>query len=375
MTDQMGRLSGITLPDGSKFLRRVPVAKEADADFIRSFDRRTLFYDVFHDAETEETVIIAPSLRTQRHLFRNLILKVDGIPIEEMTIDHLSPRTSQIRFRSPTPEPETLRVIHRFPPKLNAQVQINAANPRKFSEKNALVAISKNNKLEWIQDWLRYYVTQHRANAVVLIDNASDDYGLEDLRSAIGSVDGIDAFEVLSAPFPFGPKAVDRISTNSKFLHLSALHIAHRRFLRRANGVLSVDIDELVTRPGEQTIFEAVKTSEDGFLSLKGSWRYARRPQDPGALIRHRDHVLKRIGKDAHMQPKWCVDPTGPLADRYWRTHGIAGAKRNFDHPFHYLHCRQITTNWDYDRDFERDELFEPAPETEVLEQAFADRG
>lgn len=367
----MARLSGLSLPEDSKFLRRIPRLKLDDPDFISAFDRHTLFYDVFFEPASGEITIVAPSLRTQKRLFRNLVVKVDGERIEGLKVEYLSPRTSQIRFSSPTDAPKTLRVMHKAAPKLNAQVPINLANTEKFAGKNALVAISKNNKLSWIKDWLRYYVSQHDANAVVLIDNGSDAYDLRDLRRAMKSVAGIEALEILSAPFPFGPKAVDRMSVNSKFFHLSALHVAHRRCLARANAILSVDIDELVTRPGAQTVFEAVKDKEMGFLSIKGEWRYARRPDNAGHDIRHADHILKRIGQDALMQPKWCLDPTGPLAGHYWKVHGVLKAKRNYAHPFKYLHCRQITTNWDYDRDFEPDDRFEAAPEADFLPAAF----
>jgi hypothetical protein len=367
----MARLNGLRLPDESRFLRRIPRIKADDPDFVAAFDRHTLFYDVFHEPGTGEITIVAPSLRSQRRLFRQLVVKVDGKRIDELKVELLSPRTSQIRFPSPSEEPKTLRVMHKGAMKLNAQIQINRANTEKFAGKNALVAISKNNKLSWIRDWLTYYVDQHGANAVVLIDNGSDQYDLRDLRLTMLSVDGIEALEILSAPYPFGPKAVDRMSVNSKFLHLSALHVAHRRCLARANAVLSVDIDELVTRPGDQTVFEAVKDTPMGFLSIKGEWRYARRPEEAGQAIRHADHVLQRIGPDAQMQRKWCVDPTGPLAGNYWKVHGVLKAKRNYDHPFKYLHCRQITTNWDYDRDFEPEERFEMAEESETLQRVF----
>ena len=370
----MARLTGLTLPEDSAFLRGVPVAKKDDPDFLAAFDRRTLFYDVFHDAEAGTIRIVAPSLRTQRRLLRQAVVKVDGQRIDLPEIELLSPRTSQIVFPAPVEEPKTLRISHRGTPKLNAQMPIGKANTAKFAGRNALVAISKNNDPVWIADWLRYYVSQHGANAVVLIDNGSDAYPLRDLRRAILSVKGIEAAEIVSAPFPFGPKGVDRISVNAKFLHLSALHIAHTRFLNRANAVLSVDIDELVTKPGDETIFEATKASPDGFLSIAGTWRYARKPDEPRP-IRHVEHVLRRKGKDATMQPKWCVDPTGPLAGRYWRTHGVAQATPNHAHGFRYLHCRQITTNWDYDRAFEPEDRFEEAPEAEALMAAFAPDG
>lgn len=368
----MARLNGLRLPEESKFLRRVPKNKEEDAEFVAAFDRHTLFYDVFFDAGTREITIVAPSLKTQKKLIRKLAVKVDGHRIEKLDIEFLSPRTSQIRFVSPVDDPKILRVVQKSHPRLNARVKIGRANNDKFAGRNALVAISRNNELVWIQDWLKYHVAQHGANAVVLIDNGSDQYGIRDLRRAIRSVDGIEAFEVLAAPFPFGPKATDRMSVNSKFLHLSSLHIAHRRFLRQANAVLSVDIDELVTKPAGPTVFEAVKDTDEGFLSIGGTWRYAKKPEGEEQPVRHSDHAFRRIGPDGRMQPKWCVDPTGPLADRYWRTHGLVKAKRNFSHPFNYLHCRQITTNWDYDRDYEPEDRFETAPEAEVLKEVFS---
>ena len=367
----MAKLTSIRLPDGSRYLRPIPKAKREDADFVASFDQHTLFYDVFFDEGSGLITAIGPSLKLQRRFFNHALFKVDGVKAEDVKVNLISPRTGEVTFKSPTDAPETLRLMHRAPPKLNVQVPINRSNHRKFEGKNALVAISKNNDLSWIKDWLAYYVAQHGANAVVLIDNGSEAYSMRDLRRAVISVKGIEAVELLSAPFPFGPKGVDRRAINAKFFHLSMLHIANRRFLAKANAVLSVDIDELVTRPDGRTVFEAVKGTPRGFLSIPGSWRYAKRPGAETGAIRHADHVLKRIGQDDHMQPKWCLDPTGPLAGVYWRVHGVLGEDRFFDHDFEYLHCRQITTNWDYARDFEPEDRFEPAPEAEMLGQIF----
>ena len=371
----MAKLSGLRLPDDSRFLRKIPPSKRDDADFVERFDRHTLFYDVFHDPEAGTIRIVAPSLVTQKRLVRQMTLKVDGHLIDAPEVNFVSPRTSEIMFDCPVPAPETLRVKHRGAPRLNAQVRINPANLAKFEGRNALVTISKNNRLEWIRDWLLYHVTQQGANAIVLIDNGSDAYSLRDLRRTILSVKGIEAAEILSAPYPFGPKGVDRVTFRSKFLHLSALHIAHHRFLKKANAVLSVDIDELVTKPGEQTVFEAVKDTANGYLTIRGTWRYAKKPNGDGVASRHADHVLKRIEKDEILQPKWCVDPQGQLAGRYWGVHGILPGKRKFAHGFEYLHCRQVTTNWDYDRDFEPEDMFEPAPEADLLRAVFGDDG
>lgn len=371
MARHISRLNSVSLPEESRFLRRIPKAKLDDSEFISRFDQHTFIYDAFFDSTDGYITLVTPPLRTQRRIFKALTIKIDGHRIDDLDIQHLSPRTNQIRFPSPNNDPKIIRILHPAKPRINVQSQLSRTDLSSFRDKNVLLAISKNNKLIWVKDWLNYHVKNHGANALVLIDNGSDSYDLEDLESTISSVQGIKTFKIISAPLPFGPKATDRVSTNAKFLHLSALHIAHQKYLKQANAVLSIDIDELVTKPGNRTIFEAAKLARQGFVSIKGSWRYASKPNDTKEIVRHKDHVLKRKGRDTLMQPKWCVDPTGPLRGHYWKTHGILRAERDFDHEFEYLHCRYITTNWDYDRDYEPDERFIHAQEADFIAKSF----
>ena len=88
----------------------------------------------------------------------------------------------------------------------------------------------------------------------------------------------------------------------------------------------------------------------------------------------HRDHLFKTRGESPEMSPKWCVDPNGPLRGKYWRLHGIYGATRR-DHGtgFRFLHCRHISTNWDYARDFLQERALEPDPEAKLLSEVFSD--
>jgi hypothetical protein len=367
----MTTLKGIQLPDGSRYLRNLPGSKETDTDFVDAYDRHTLFYDAFYDADTGFITVVGPSFKRRTVMFlKSCVLKVDGVPVEK-TIHRISPRTGELEIQSPSDSPQTLRLLHQDAPKTRAQIPIGRSNHEAFAGKNALVAISKNNKLEWIKDWLDYYVNVHGANAVVLFDNGSDAYSLEDLTNTVNSVKGIETAEVISANFMFGPKGTDRTSVNAKFFHLSMFHIANRRFLSKANAVLSVDIDELVTKPGSETIFEAVQNAPHGFLSIPGTWRYAQTSKNETNAIRHGDHILKRVGTDATMGPKWCINPRGELAGRYWRVHGVAGARHFYDHDYLFLHCRQISTSWDYDRRLESEDLFESAPEAALLSAAF----
>lgn len=377
MESPLPRLSGVTLPEDSRYLRNLPTGPGTDTDDFRAaYDRRTLFYDAFHEPETGLIRLIGPAFKRRLTIFlKRAVIKVDGARAE-FDIRAISPRTGMVELKSPVEAPKKLRIVHRGRPFFSETIAVNPSETDRFAGRNALVAISKNNKLSWIRDWLSYYVEVHGANAVVLFDNGSDAYRFRAVRRTVLETPGIEEAAVISAPYPFGPRGADRMVINSKFFHLSMLHIAHLRYLEKANAVLSVDIDELVTKPGGRSVFEAVKDTPKRFMSIPGEWRYAMAPADGGAAgeaaeIRHRDHAFRRKGADADMSPKWCSDPQGPLQGHYWRLHGIAGTERYHDHDYRFLHCRQISTSWDYNRAFEPPELFEPAPEAAELAAAY----
>ncbi|MEL6679710.1 MAG: hypothetical protein AAFQ51_13475 [Pseudomonadota bacterium] len=367
----MARLSGMTLPDDSPFLRDYPMGAGTDTpEFRDRYDRHTLVYDAFFDSEAGCVRMVGPSLKPRlTQMMRGATFKVDGAARPHRLV-HVSPRTGMIELDWVGEPPRMVRLFHPALPRFRP-VTVNGQELDRFAGKNALVAISKNNDLRWIRDWLTYHVRVHGANAVVLFDNGSDAYRFRQLRMAVGSVPGIDEYAVISAPYPFGPAGVSRPTTNAKFFHLSMLHIAHLRFLARANAVLSVDVDELVVPRSGTPIFDAVKRAEQGFLTFPGTWRYAPKPADAGSVVRHVDHQLARRGRDARMNGKWCVDPMGALQGKYWRVHGIVGGERTARPDYHFLHCRQISTGWDYERGFEPEDRFEPAPEAAFLRKVF----
>lgn len=365
------KLSSLSLPDSSDLRRDWPRRLEIlDADFQTQYDRQTLFYDVFYDPDSASVKMIGPTFRkTLNAVLTQAVFKIDGTIFAHKVYD-VGGRTSCVEINSgPLTEDALDRVsVRLFHPKLPKQkgLKIRPSSIERFAGRNAMVAVSKNNRLKWIHDWLEYHVDVHGADSVILFDNGSDMYKFRHLRRTIERVPGIKDYAVIHAPFMFGPVGKTRYHHNSRFFQLTMLRIAQERFLRRANAVLSVDIDELVLPDRNGSIFEAVKSSPLGFVSIQGKWAYAARPSDDG-VIRHADHVWQRKGRDRSMDPKWCVDPSGPLKDNYWRLHGITEADRDFSMGYRFLHCRQITTGWDYARDFEDLSKFERLSETALL--------
>ncbi len=138
------------------------------------------------------------------------------------------------------------------------RVPVIEADQKTFAGKRVLLTLSKNNRLEWICDWIRFHQDHHGANAVLLYDNNSTLYSLDELASAIANLPGIEATKVIHWPYKYGPQGHGGGFWDSDFCQSGALEDARWRYLQRARSVLNVDIDELVL-PRSQSVFERVE--------------------------------------------------------------------------------------------------------------------
>ncbi len=330
---------------------RIGPWEERDPGYDNRYDFRTLIYDCHFDPERDEVVLICPSLLNFRPLVEQATFRIDGMTVPIRSIDTLS-RGNVVTFRNPAETPREIAFSHAL---FEGALKINPVHHDVFEGTNAIYAISKDNRLEWIRDWLTYYVEEHGANAVVLYDNHSTAYTMDALKDAMASVAGIDKVALVRAWFPFGPGGTGNTNFNSKFLHMTMVELGRRRLLGRARAVLNVDIDELVHSRSGRSIFDATVESEQGYVRIDGRWAFAEAPAD-GRLVRHADHRFIRSDGRPKVNRKYCVAPTGPLAGRPWLTHRIVSRRDPTDPDFGFWHFRRITNNWDYDR-----EDFDPA--------------
>ncbi len=330
---------------------RIGPWQERDPNYDNRYDFRTLIYDCYLDPGRDEVVLICPSLLNFRPLVEQASFRIDGATVPIRSIGALS-RGNVVTFRNPVEDPQEITFSH---PLFEGALKINRVHHDVFEGTNAIYAISKDNRLEWIRDWLTYYVAEHGANAVVLYDNHSTAYSMEDLKAAMASVEGIDRVALVRAWFPFGPGGAGNTNFNSKFLHMTMVELGRRRLLGRARAVLNVDIDELVYSRSGRSIFDATAESEQGYVRMDGRWAFAEAPAG-GRLVRHADHRFVRSDGRPKVNRKYCVSPTGPLAGKPWLTHRIVSRRDPTDPDFGFWHFRRITSNWDYDR-----EDFDPA--------------
>jgi len=345
-------LSSFSFPQGSAQLTRDKVGKEKDRapDYDRQYDFSTLFYDCFWTPEGDEVTVLGPSFLNFGNLIGEADFFIDGRCVRPKLVRHLS-RCSLITFPAGGECPKVLSLKHSI---FGGNLAIGGSFLSEFAGCNALYTISKDNDLEWIVDWLGYYVKAHMANAVVLFDNGSTIYSSDELCAALSSVQGIKKVAIVHARFPFGPTAEGKVNYASLYLQRSMAELCKQRFLGKARAVLNTDIDELFHSKSGQSIFDATVASTDGYLRADAQWVYAN-PTEKGDKIRHSDHRYVTRKNKPKANRKWCVVPNGPMKDYQWLTHFLGSKKDPVDPNFLMWHFRQVSTSWKVQRNLEPD--------------------
>ncbi|MGB5560247.1 MAG: hypothetical protein WBN04_19815 [Paracoccaceae bacterium] len=331
------------LPETGSLRRDMPApASKRRKGYVENFDAHTLIYDCFYDDLARQVVLVCPRLLNLWPVLR------EGLTLNGQPVGGNLRRSKHLRFevlRTAAPErPKDVGFSaegHLF------RIPVSRQDPDAFAGRNVLLAISKDNPIDWIEDWVRYHVSAHGANALILFDNGSTDYSPDDLQSRLSVISGVDACRVISAPFPYGGAGGGRLSVPAKFLQTALFNIARMRFLHRARAVLSVDIDELVW-PQNGSVFDAAAKSRLGVITFFGHWVY---PAHTGTAQPQRAHSM-RLGHEPIPNPKWCIVP-GSLADKFsWAIHRPAGLLYPFTirRRFGLWHCFATSTNWKHNR-------------------------
>lgn len=360
-------LSGLSLPLNRADLRRDRVGKSEhhDAAYDSRYDWSTIFYDCFEDPETNSIMLLGPPLLNFKSMVEGAEFSLDGRPVEIREIRNLS-RCSVVVLDACEGRTVTVRSMN-----FGGRLSVGASYVETFRGLNGVQSISLNNRLEWISDWLNYYVKVHGLETVVLTDNGSTDYAPAALRDVLATVPGLRKAVILRARYPFGPTAENGSAYNSLFLQRSMVEMGRLRFFAKARAVLNVDIDELFHSFSGQSIFDATVASDAGYIRADAEWVYV--PKfDPGRQVRHCDHSCVSATGKPKANRKWCVDPQGPQKGKQWKTHFIDSRKDPVDPDFRMWHFRQISTSWKFDREGHSQKLVENPVLVDALGRVFS---
>ena len=355
-------MSGLRLPATTRDLRRDRIGRKKfhDGAYDEGYDTDTLVYDCFFDPVTETVKLICPPLLNFAPILEEAQFHVDGRAVSIAQIMQLT-RGTVISLESG--DGQVLSISHRL---FGGNLVIGRSFVADLAGMNGVYTISRNNRLEWIIDWLRYYVDVHGLQAVVLSDNGSTDYTPQQLGDAIAGVAGLQQAYILHARYPFGPVGG---AFKALFLQMTLGEMVRTRFFAKARAVLNADIDELFYSRSGQSVFDATVQSPMGYLRADARWVYA--PQIAGDVPRFRDHSAVSATGVPKANRKWCIDPQGPLQGREWLTHFINTRQDPVNPDFCMWHFHQISTHWKAERGTEMPTVV-PYPELiETMKHVF----
>lgn len=357
----IAQLSSLVLPDSAPTRDLPPRATDPAHPAWEHYDRRTLIYDAIWMPRLGIVRVYLPRMFNLEQVLDPGAFRIDANPAK-IRKRRTHRRFDVIDLDAGPATPETLSL--RLSTGEEADLRINPANRETFAGLNVIYTLMRNERLDWIRDWLVFHQKVQGANAVMITDNGSDRYGLDELAETIASVPGYHVTALLSAPLPWGSRGNTPGADDGKFLQTTLLNLVRDRFLGPARAVLNVDIDELVVRNGDETVFDSVQRW--GYATFPGAWRFT--PDDVTAP-RHRDHVLH----DPAGRPcatKYAFRPESWLGRRCLSVHSIEKLNRRLfsaASKFRFLHCRSITTSWKPGRLVADGKPLERDPETEAL--------
>ncbi|MFQ1701784.1 hypothetical protein ACJ5NV_14445 [Loktanella agnita] len=337
-----------------------PQAVIKDDAFWDRYDCDTLIYDTIWDADRKRLRLVMP----KPFNFADPLLQgrfcIDDQPVKPRL--HKFQRFDLIDFMAERADRLNLTTAD-----TQINIPISSAQPNRFAGRNVIYTMIHNDDLAWVHDWALAHQRNHGADAVLIANNGSTAYTSDALAATLATVPGIAVADVLEVPLPYGPTGgASTALGNAKFLQTACLNLVRDRFFQQARAVLLCDVDELVTGPDGQSIFDATVQSLTKYKPFTGVWRYA---DAPAPTIRHADHILRHHTKKI-CASKYCIVPDSFFGRMCWSVHSLENVNRRIFRPrnrFQFYHCRSISTSWKNNRRATTKHGCEPDPATEAF--------
>jgi len=231
-----------TFYDQRSHLPGKPPLTQADYE---GFETHTILHDVFLNADGKHLSAIGPPLvNLKTHLFPiSVEIVLDG---KRIVLRHRQLNRDRVtfhRFKLPKALHDTdeLATIWQF---ANGQRESIVARRQRLPAVDLQIAtLQKNNKVEWILDWLRYYKS-YGVQRVLLYDNGSDNFS--QFGATLEKARGLPDIVLIHWPYPYGPKR----SFYNKFCQAGQNNHAYQCF-GQSKWTGHFDVDEyLVIRSG-----------------------------------------------------------------------------------------------------------------------------
>ena len=309
-------------------------AELRQSNFFESFDEETFIYDIFQSSN--KTYLIAPPSKPEVWDYFFNLATFDGKKIHDINYSFYKNKVSKLIIHFPVNE---IKWGDKFI-RPRSRVATNKIN-------NAVYTLQKNNDLTWIKDWANWYINNHAVDSVIIYDNSSEAYSLEELRKQLFTLNAQVILE--SVPFKYGPGAYKGSAWDSDFLQYAMFEHA-RYFYMENNGVfINADIDELLVTNNDQPISTKL-TENHNCISYIGKWVHLDPDLLHDSIITHYSH--NRLDLETKCPQKWTANLSLLPDNAFLKVHEIQGenVKSINTQEAIYLHHKQISTNWKVNR-------------------------
>ena len=344
-------LSPCMIPNNSLLKRdEIRSIKDQQLNYKSKYDYKTLCYDVFKKGNN--IIFSGPPLYGLENLLNegDFFLDNKKIPNEKISTKLLN------RLQKNTVHLNNFENHSKFKWKYSdimQEVLIREEFTSLFENKKVLLSKSKDNEMYWIEDWIHYYIYNHNIDSVLLYDNNSNKYSINELKTYLETKFS-DKITIILIPwnFPYGPaggfqKDLDKeVPWDSDFCQYGIMEHAKERFLSKAYGVINVDIDELIITPKNTNIFDYLKKNKG--VIFNGKWI----ENIPCQKLNERRffNFIFYDKKSYKANPKWCISPQQINSDLQWYIHSVEEPKLLKSKKIYHAHFKAINTSWQFDR-------------------------
>ena len=300
----MPEISSVYIPENLPVSRMAPrPAALRQPNYEERYDYKMLFADIFR--YNDKIILSGPPLLNLKQIMETAKFYVDfkltfGVP-HFQDIDRT--QNSYIHHQG---DAYTLSIDCGW---IAAEKNIQPNYSEFFRNSKVLFTMSKDNDLQWIRDWCEFYIKVHGVDSILLYDNNSETYTINDIVDSLKQVSGLQKIAVVNFPIKYGLISYNRSAWDSDFAVYIQLQHARYRFLSLAAGVINADIDELVLTDDGRTVFDYLQEADNGYIRYKGIWVEPATEINPKSEIRHRDcfYILNEE-RNPPIYRKWSAD-------------------------------------------------------------------
>ena len=292
----------------------------------------------------KQICLIGPPLLNLSSYLRESKFWVDGKPQEQAPLWCERYNMSESFIAPPVAAAQKLQFVNPLHKDFSGALKIQPSHCGMFAGKKVVLLLSKNTHLIWLRDLVEFNVKIHGANAVLLYDNASTAYDVQDILETISQVEGVEASAVVPWNFPYGALGGPEEIWDSDYAQYGIIEHARLRFLQTCEAVLYTDADELLVPNTDKSLFEVVAASRSGAVAYNSHLMHSVGVSPEDSLLRFKDLVYAE--REPHALRRWTAVPSRiPLAAQM-TVHFISGHEvRDVSQDFHFRHFFPLTVH------------------------------